>query len=200
MKTTTKLFDSKRTGLVIFDMLNCFIHPSDRDLEMRIAKTGVVSRCAEILQEVRRAGIPIFYATVSGRPDGTDYGRIITDADMELNPWPDGPRLMAKPRAVEGSNLSKVIDEIAPNSNDYVIPKHRWSAFAGTHLDILLRDLGIDTILLAGGSTDVGDCFYSLRRQRFRVQHDYSFETRANPSGQELMTSVWIDSFLAWLA
>jgi ureidoacrylate peracid hydrolase len=36
------------------------------------------------------------------------------------------------------------------------VPKHRWSAFHGTYLDLELRTKRIDTLILAGGSTDVG--------------------------------------------
>ena len=36
------------------------------------------------------------------------------------------------------------------------MPKHRWSAFHGTYLDLALRARGIDSLLLCGGSTDVG--------------------------------------------
>ncbi len=97
-----------------------------------------------------------FSAGNAYRLDGMDYGRVITDADMQLNPWPDGPRLMANPVAIEGTAPAQIIAELAPQPGDHVIPKHRWSSFAGTHLNILLRGLGIDTILLAGGSTDVG--------------------------------------------
>jgi len=37
-----------------------------------------------------------------------------------------------------------------------VVPKHRWSAFHGTYLDLALRTRGVNTIVLCGGSTDVG--------------------------------------------
>lgn len=148
--------DPKRTGLVFFDMLNCYIHPSDPEKEQRIAETGVVEHCVQIAQAARKVGIPIFYTNGSYRTDGTDYGRVITDANMELEPWPDGPQRMKIPYAFAGSQQAQVIAEISPQPQDYVIPKPRWSSFAGTPLDILLRGLGIDTILLAGGSTDVG--------------------------------------------
>jgi nicotinamidase-related amidase len=49
-----------------------------------------------------------------------------------------------------------VVSELAPRPSDYLIPKHRWSAFHGTYLDLALRTRGIDTIILCGGSTDVG--------------------------------------------
>jgi nicotinamidase-related amidase len=48
------------------------------------------------------------------------------------------------------------VDELTPHPEDIVILKHRWSSFAGTHLDHILRARGIDTLLLTGGSTDVG--------------------------------------------
>ncbi len=37
-----------------------------------------------------------------------------------------------------------------------VIPKHRWNSFFQTDLDLQLRVRGIDTIVICGGSTDVG--------------------------------------------
>jgi nicotinamidase-related amidase len=49
-----------------------------------------------------------------------------------------------------------VLAEIAPQPGDYDVPKHRWSAFRGTHLELSLRSRDIDTILLVGGSVHVG--------------------------------------------
>jgi len=36
------------------------------------------------------------------------------------------------------------------------VPKHRWSAFHGTYLDLALRASRVDTIVLTGGSTEIG--------------------------------------------
>ena len=38
---------------------------------------------------------------------------------------------------------------------DHEVPKRRYSAFFGTDLDILLRGLRADTLILCGGLTDV---------------------------------------------
>jgi ureidoacrylate peracid hydrolase len=137
-------------------MLNCYVHPPNPDLERRIAATGVVERCVQIARAARKARIRIFYANGSYRADASDYGCVITDSDMELRPWPEGPQLMEPGPAIEGTRGAEVIEEISPQPGEYLIPKHRWSAFGGTHLDILLRGLQIDTLLVAGGSTDVG--------------------------------------------
>jgi nicotinamidase-related amidase len=48
------------------------------------------------------------------------------------------------------------VEEVAPHPADLIVPKHRWSAFLGTYLDLALRTQGIDTLILVGGSTDVG--------------------------------------------
>ncbi len=145
-----------RTALIFFDMLNCYVHPPDPERERRILATGYVDRCVEIGRAARAAGIPVFYTNGAHRPDGKDYAPTLVDANMELEPWPDGPRLMAPPVAIAGTPAAEVIPELRPEPGDWVIGKPRWSAFAGTSLDLVLRGLGIDTILLAGGSTDVG--------------------------------------------
>ena len=48
------------------------------------------------------------------------------------------------------------MSELAALREDFVVPKYRWSAFAGTYLDAALRVHGVTTIVLAGGLTDIG--------------------------------------------
>jgi nicotinamidase-related amidase len=60
------------------------------------------------------------------------------------------------PLLTGGTEETQVIDALAPRPEDVVVPKQRWSAFHGTYLDLALRTKRIDTIILAGGSTDVG--------------------------------------------
>jgi nicotinamidase-related amidase len=55
-----------------------------------------------------------------------------------------------------GTPQARIIAELAPRPEEYLVPKHRWSAFHGTYLDLALRTRGADTIVLCGGSTDVG--------------------------------------------
>jgi nicotinamidase-related amidase len=148
--------EPRRSALVFFDMINSFIHPADAAREKAMADTGIVTRCAELLQAARAHGLTVAYACGSYRPGIEDGSRIVTDADMFLRPWTDGPQLMPKSTAVAGTPEAEVIPELAPLPTEHVIAKHRWSAFAGTHLDLLLRGTGVDTVLLAGVATDVG--------------------------------------------
>jgi len=52
-----------------------------------------------------------------------------------------------------------------------VIKKHRWSTFFQTHLELSLRTAGIDTIMIAGGSTEIGvaSTAYSARDLDFNL-------------------------------
>jgi nicotinamidase-related amidase len=89
---------------------------------------------------------------------------------MRLRPWPDGDCKPTVHGAIEGSWEQRVIDEIAPRPEDYLIPKFRWSAFHQTYLDLALRSRGIDTLIVSGGAVDVGIAatVYAAR------DHDYS--------------------------
>ncbi|HEX2386010.1 MAG TPA: cysteine hydrolase, partial [Candidatus Binatia bacterium] len=51
---------------------------------------------------------------------------------------------------------SDVIPELDPRPDDYYIPKYRWSTFHQTYFDLALRARGVDTLIISGGSTDVG--------------------------------------------
>ena len=49
-----------------------------------------------------------------------------------------------------------MIDELAPAAEDYLIPKYCWSAFFQTCLDLALRTRKVDTLILCGGSPEIG--------------------------------------------
>ena len=138
--------DPERTGMVVFDMLEGY-----RD---RIDEAGALEPVKRLVARCRSLGVPIFFARADHRPDGADLNRTLTDTDSSFRPWADGEEQPSRPslRADE----MKVLRELGPLEGDYEVPKHRWSAFHGTHLELSLRSRGIDTILLVGGSTHVG--------------------------------------------
>jgi len=114
--------------------------------------------------------MPIFYAMANHRKDGASRSLIVTDTDMRLRPWPNGDCQPTVHGATEGSWEQKVIDEIAPRPEDYIIPKFRWSTFHETYFDLALRSRDIDSIIISGGAVDVGvaSTVYSAR------DHDYN--------------------------
>ena len=52
--------------------------------------------------------------------------------------------------AIKGTEGAKVIKELKQCDKDYVIEKRRYSGFFHTDLDLLLKELGIDTVIMTG--------------------------------------------------
>lgn len=156
-------YDFRSTGLVVFDMLEAYREP--------IEAADSIGPTKRLIDACRSVGVPIFYARADHRADGADFARTIADTDSHFRPWgPDNPLRTAPPHASGSPGLS-VLAEIAPQPGDYDVPKHRWSAFHGTHLELSLRSRDIDTILLVGGSVHVGiaSTAYAARDMDFQV-------------------------------
>src|SRR5262245_36291052 len=112
--------DARRSALLFFDMINSFVHPADARMETAIAESGLVERCARMLQVARAHGMTVAYACGSYRPGVEDGSRIITDTDMFLRPWPDGPQYLYKRNAVAGTAEAEVTPELAPLPTEHV--------------------------------------------------------------------------------
>ena len=161
-------FNVKKSAILFFDMLNVYFCGVPE--EKQKALKPVVDNAVRLMNGARQAGMLLYYAMANHRPDGESRYMAITDTDMRLRPWPDDECNPTRHGATEGSWEQKVIDEIAPQPQDYIIPKYRWSTFHQTYFDLALRSRGIDTIIISGGAVDVGvaSTVYSAR------DHDYN--------------------------
>jgi ureidoacrylate peracid hydrolase len=146
--------DVRTTGLLFFDMLNVYYHGAPEETRRRMKP--VIDNAVRLMNAARAASIPIFYAMANHRRDGRSRSLIVTDTDMRLRPWPNGECNPQVHGATEGSWEQKVVAELEPRQEDYVIPKYRWSTFHQTYFDLALRSRGVDTIIISGGAVDVG--------------------------------------------
>ncbi|HSE89686.1 MAG TPA: isochorismatase family cysteine hydrolase [Candidatus Binatia bacterium] len=144
----------KKTAILFFDILNGYYHEASDANKAR--KKPMVEGAVRLMKAGRQAGIPIFFAKGDHRSDGATSASILTDTKIDLKPWPNGVVTKDKPVALHGGSGSEVIPELDPRPDDYYIPKYRWSAFYQTHLDLALRTAKRDTLIVSGGSTDVG--------------------------------------------
>jgi len=144
----------KKTAILYFDTLKGYWYTPEGTIKPAIKP--MVDNSIRLMKAGRDAGIPIFFAKGNHRPDGASSATIITDTTMSLQPWPDGIITRNKPNIMAGHSSSEIPAELDPRPEDYYIPKYRWSAFYQTYLDLCLRARGIDTIIIAGGSTEVG--------------------------------------------
>jgi ureidoacrylate peracid hydrolase len=149
-----KSLGADHTGLVLFDALRGYLHPSDPGKIKFLEERRILPNLQRLLHGARKAGITAFYPAGAHAPDGSDWVERLTDTDMDLNAGAaDRP---IKPRFNREGPEAAIAAELAPGPGDVVVRKQRWSAFFETNLELQLRARGIDTIILAGGSTDVG--------------------------------------------
>ena len=146
---------AQRTGLIMFDSLNGYLHPRDPAKQKFLEERNILPNMQRLLQGARKVGMTAFYPSGKHAADGSDTVERLTDTDMDLGA-PDAPGAVIKPRFYKDSTDADVAPELAPAAGDVMVPKHRWSSFFQTDLDLQLRVRGIETIVICGGSTDVG--------------------------------------------
>ncbi|MGE5218603.1 MAG: cysteine hydrolase family protein [Chloroflexota bacterium] len=147
-------FDPKKTALLFFDILNGYV-PAPEPGKPRALKLWI-ENAVRLSKAGRAAGLPVFFAKGNHRPDNATTALLLTDTNNSLTPWPNGEVTKTKMHVIAGDKSSDVLAELEPQPHDYYIVKYRWSAFFQTYLDLALRTRGIDTIIISGGSTDVG--------------------------------------------
>lgn len=103
-------------------------------------KTSVIPNMQRLQQASRKAGVEVMYTTIEsltkdGRDRSLDYK--ITGFNVPRGSW-DG----------------KVIDELAPDADEIWLPKSSSSVFVSTHIDYILRNLGVKQLIVSGLITD----------------------------------------------
>lgn len=145
--------DPRRTCLLVFDLLEGHVN---KDTASRARFAPVIRNAAALIAAARASGAMIAYAHADHRADRATSARTLRDADNRLRPLEASDPHAHEPLLTGGTEQTRIVAELAPRAEDYLVPKHRWSAFHGTYLDLALRTRHADTIVLAGGSTDVG--------------------------------------------
>jgi len=145
--------DAARSALVLFDFLEGHVN---RDAESKRRYAPVLENASKVLAAARKAGVMVAYANADHRADAATTARTLRDTDNRLRPIAAGDTESHRPLITGGTPQARVVAELAPRADELIVPKHRWSAFHGTYLETALRARGIDTVILTGGSTDVG--------------------------------------------
>ena len=129
----------EKPALIIIDMQNDFVLPG-RPLSVPGAES-VIPNIRKLLDTFRAKRLPVFHILRVHRADGSDVE--ITRQEL----------FRRQPFAVGGTEGAQVVEELAPLPGEYVIPKIRMSAFIGTELDLMLRNLAVTGLVVAGIQT-----------------------------------------------
>jgi ureidoacrylate peracid hydrolase len=166
--------DLKSAAVVIVDMQNAFTAKggvfdlAGLDISHAAQVIGVIRR---LLEGVRETGIQVVYLQMgydenlsdSGGPDSPNWHKELALLLMRNRPEVQGKLL------TQGTWDFAIVDELKPHRGDLVVVKSRYSGFAGTKLDSLLRTRHIRHLFFAGIATNV--CVESTLRDAFFLDY-----------------------------
>ena len=163
-----------KRAVIIIDMLQDFVHGS---LKFE-GSEKIIEPIAKLLDHARANKWPVIYSNDAH-----------IEGDREFEVW--------GPHALAGSKEAEVIEELKPQKGDYIIPKRRYSGFFGTDLDTLLREHGIDTVILTGLHTHIcvrhtaADAFF--RGYKLKIPEDgvNSFTEKDHTEGLEYLKQIY---------
>lgn len=136
-------FDPARTCLLLVDTQNCVWNPEVAkglpEFDRHVRET-VLPNLQNMVAGCRAAGVEVMYTVMENLTrDGRDRS-----LDYKLSNF-----FIAK-----GSWGAKVFNALAPGDDDIVLPKTSSGVFNSTNIDYLLRNIGIDTLIVTGFLTD----------------------------------------------
>ena len=167
--------DIERTALIVVDMQNAFCKKGGTfDIIGMLDEAGakrVIETDKKVIEASRRQGIKIIYLRMSYRPDLSNAG-----GPESPNYWKELAMVTMRERPEwKGRFLTiggwdwEIIDELKPRAEDIAVDKSRYSGFANTELDAILRTHNIKYLLFIGIATNV--CVESTLRDAYF--HEY---------------------------
>ncbi|MCI3028414.1 cysteine hydrolase [Desemzia sp. C1] len=162
-------FDSGRTAFLIIDMQTDFcgeqgyVDVMGYDLSLTAAPIKPIKK---MLDAVRGTDITVVYTREGHEPDLSDapYNKVLRSKIIGngtgLGEKPDGGlgRLL-----VRGEENWDIIDELYPEPGDFVVDKAGKGAFGSSNIHMVLKNLGITHLIIAGITTDV--CVHTIMRE-----------------------------------
>jgi ureidoacrylate peracid hydrolase len=153
--------EAKDSVLIVVDVQNDFCHPDGV-----FGKAGVnlsalqasVDKILALLDAARASGVPVVF--VKTHHDASNNSRAFDDRYM---------RKAARAEICATGTWGAEYYRVRPAGTDCEVVKHRYSAFVGTSLEVVLRSLARQTVLVCGVTSNV--CVESTIRDAF--QRDY---------------------------
>lgn len=126
-----------KTGLLVMDLQNGIVSRMDNGPEF-------IGRLQNVMTIARAANIPIIYVVVRFRPQFPE----VSSRNKVFNALKTGGISLQ-----EGDPITDIHIDLWPKPNDIIVTKRRVGAFSGSDLEIVLRSLDIEHLVLTGIST-----------------------------------------------
>lgn len=142
------VFDQRTTALVLVDLQNDNVHPdgafASSGAPSHASSQGLVEHVRGLLGWARQLDLPIIHNHIVAFP-GRDFGG--SNAPIFQMIGPDSLRL--------GSWGAAPLEGLEPLEGEPLLLRNRMSAFNGSGLDALLRNLGVESVVVAGVWTNM---------------------------------------------
>ena len=123
----------------------------------RAAAHAVTARIGAALSTARAAGMPVVHVATWKKLAGADAPRRHRNPFMS---WQNGKPIAGadfvrqSDKCIEGSVYAEFMPETEPLPGEPVVVKFRYSGFYSTELELVLRELGVRTLVVAGVNTN----------------------------------------------
>ncbi len=139
--------DRRKSALIVVDMIEEFTKPQYAPFWVPDA-TKILPRVSALIKRCRALGLPVIYTYYSFNPTFTDMNPWFREAWAPIDKTEeyDGPPLFTK---------ESIDPAIKPDyGKDVLIAKPSYGAFTNTSLDYILKNLGVDTVIICGTMTN----------------------------------------------
>lgn len=195
----------QRSALLLVDMNRSHLdHAIGHMLVEEGAAHRIIAKAVQVREAFARAGRPVIYVRTHHRQDPRT-GEIVDNKSpfwlAQQKKLVPGLGKQRKSLAVEGAPVTEVVPPLAPRPGDFTVFKHRYSPFDNTDLEHLLRNLGVDTLVIGGVNTNncvLCSCFEAFNRDyRVLLMPDVCASMNG-PDYHEAALKL-IEAALAWL-
>ena len=141
--TRIRPFDAARTCLLLVDVQNYTWNPDIARTQPYFdaqVREVVLPNLGRLIGAFREAGGEVMYTVIENlTKDGRDRSLDYKICDFFV---------------AKGSREARVLEAVAPGKDEIVLPKTSSGVFNSTNIEYLLRNIGIDTLVVTGFLTD----------------------------------------------
>ena len=138
-----------KSVLILIDLINEIVDEkgkfAGKGYPAFVKAHDILANVNAAIAKARTKGVPVIFVRVGFSPDYRE--------------WPESSLLFGAAKKFGALQLGARATEIHESLNktdaDFLVTKHRVSAFYATSLEAILRTLKVDTILLGGVATDI---------------------------------------------
>ena len=198
-----EVIDPRYTAVLAIDLQPDLSVPRDPKDNLYSA---MLEKLKPFLDQARKHRVRVVYTQAFNSPD--PHSAANWYMSMRVRGQKDPRKVVRK--AIPGTKGAEIFEEVKPQKGDIVFSKPRNSAFFGTGLDLMLRNLGIKTVVLTGCQTDgcvestlrdalfcldyftvvVSDCVASFARENHEAMMKV-FRLRCDVLSSEEIARIW---------